>query len=182
MFNEQELKTDLEKTIEHLKQEFSQIRTGRASAELVEPIKVDAYGTQNALKNLGNISVSDTRSLIVQLWDKSLIDSVVKGIEDAKLGLKASQEGDAVRIFVPELTQERRMEYVKVMKERAETARIAVRNVRQKYMKIVEEAVKSGMSEDEGKRYETTIEAKVKETNEQIEELKEAKEKDLMTV
>ncbi|MCA9376354.1 ribosome recycling factor [Candidatus Nomurabacteria bacterium] len=175
--------SDLEKCIEHLKEELAQIRTGRATAELIEPIKVEAYGTISPLKNLGNISVSDTRSLFVQVWDKGVVESVAKGIDAANLGLSTSIEGDGVRVHVPELTEERRKDLVKVMKERVETARISVRNVRRDYIKMIDEMVKEGeLPEDDGKRFKDDIEKRVKKTNEVIEDMKDTKEGDLMSI
>lgn len=175
--------SDLEKCIEHLKEELAQIRTGRATAELIEPVKVEAYGTISPLKNLGNISVSDTRSLFVQVWDKGVVESVAKGIDAANLGLSTSIEGDGVRVHVPELTEERRKDLVKVMKERVETARISVRNVRRDYIKMIDEMVKEGeLPEDDGKRFKDDIEKRVKKTNEVIEDMKDTKEGDLMSI
>ena len=166
-----------------MKEELAQIRTGRATAELIEPIKVEAYGTISPLKNLGNISVSDTRSLFVQVWDKGVVESVAKGIDAANLGLSTSIEGDGVRVHVPELTEERRKDLVKVMKERVETARISVRNVRRDYIKMIDEMVKEGeLPEDDGKRFKDDIEKRVKKTNEVIEDMKDTKEGDLMSI
>lgn len=174
---------DMQDTIEYLREELSQIRTGRASTELLESIKVEAYETTAPLTNYGNISVSDLRSLTVQIWDKSILDSVIKGITDADLGLSVTAEGeDLVRVTVPDLTEERRKDLVKVMKDRVEKARIGVRNVRQKYMKDIESAVKDGLSEDEGDRLKEVVEKKVKEANESIEEMKDKKEEALMKV
>ncbi len=177
------LETELSKCITHLKEEFTQIRTGRATPELVEPVKVEAYGTISPLKNLGNIAVSDAKSIVVQLWDKSILEAVVKGVEAANLGFRASIEGEVVRISIPDLTEERRLDLVKVMKERAETARIAVRNVRRDFMQEIEAKVKAGeLSEDDGKRQKDQVEKMVKAKNEEIESMKDLKEKDIMTV
>lgn len=178
-----EFNGDLSKCVTHLKEELAQLRTGRATPELIEPIKIEAYGTTSPLKNLGNISVSDTKSLTVQVWDKTILDAVVKGIGAANLGLTANAEGDLVRVFVPDLSEERRKDLVKVMKDRVETARIAVRNVRRDYIKDLDEQVKEGkLPEDDGKRFKDQIEKRVKETNEEIEDIKDAKESDLLTV
>ncbi len=174
---------ELDRCIDHLKEELAQIRTGRATPELIEPVKVEAYGTISPLKNLANISVADTKSLVVQPWDKSVVDMIAKGIENANLGLSVISEGDKVRVILPDLSEERRKDLVKVMKERVETARISVRNVRREQMKELDEMIKEGsIGEDEGKRQQEQVEKLVKERNEQIEELRDNKEKDLMTV
>jgi ribosome recycling factor len=176
------LNQDLDKCVEHLKEEVAQIQTGRATTELLEGIRVEAYNTVAPLTNYGNISVADSKSLTVQIWDKSISEDIVKGINAANLGLSVSMEGDIIRVKVPDLTEERRKDLVKVMSDRVETARIAVRNVRQKYMKQIEDEVKGGLSEDEGKRFKKLIEDDVKDTNVEIEEVKKTKEKALLTV
>ena len=126
--------------------------------------------------------VIDARTVSIQPWDKTLVNSISQGITNAKLGCSPVTEGDRVLVKFPDLTEERRKEYVKVMGERVEDARVAVRNVRQKYMKDLDEAQSSGFSEDEADRQREEGEKIVKEVNERIEELKEKKEKDLMTI
>lgn len=173
---------NIEKCITFLAEELSKIHTGRASPELVEGVKVEAYGIENPIKNIASISVSDTRSLLISPWDKGLKDAIVKGINASNLGFLPSVEGDSVRVKIPELTEERRLQFVKVMKEKVEQARISVRNVRQEAMKEIEKEVSEGMPEDEGDREKAEVEKKVKEMNQKIEEMKETKEKELMTV
>lgn len=175
-------KSDLDKCLVNLKEDLSQIRTGRATPELVEDILVKAYDTEAPLKNYASITVSDTRSLLVQPWDKSIMDNIAKGISSANMGFNPVSEGQSIRVTIPELTEERRIEYVKIMKDRVEEGRIAVRQVRQKYMKELDDMQKGGISEDETDRAREEIEKYVKELNTQIEQVKEAKEKDLMTV
>jgi ribosome recycling factor len=175
-------KSDIDKCFLSLKEDLSQIRTGRATPELIEDLLVKAYETEAPLKNYANITVSDTRSLLVQPWDKTIVDNIVKAISSANMGFSPVSEGQAVRVSIPELTEERRLEYVKIMKDRVEDGRVAVRQVRQKYMQELDDMQKSGTSEDEIDRAKEQIEKDVKEMNNQIEELKEVKEKDLMTV
>lgn len=173
---------EIQRVLDSLVDDFSRIRTGRASPELVENVKVDAYGSDMVLKSIATISVSDVKSLLVQPWDKSLVEAVTKAIDSSNLGLSASVEGDAVRVSVPDLNEERRQEYVKVMKERAELARVGVRNVRQKAMKEIDSLQEGGLSEDEAKRKKEEVEKEVKDANEKIAELREKKEEELMTV
>ena len=127
-------KTDLDKCVESLVEDLAQIRTGRATPELIQDVLINAYQTEAPLKNYATINVADNRSLIVIPWDKSIMDNISKGISSANLGFNPVSEGDHVRVMIPDLTQERRVEYVKVMKERVEDARIALRQVRQKFM------------------------------------------------
>lgn len=175
-------KIDIQKCIENLVEDLSQIRTGRATPELVQDINIKAYGTEAPLKNYATINVSDNRSLVVIPWDKSIIDGIVSGITSANLGFGSTSEGDHVRITIPDLTEERRQDYVKVMKERVEDSRVAVRQVRQKFMKDIDESLGSGFSEDDAKRLREEGEKVVKDANTKIEELKELKEKDLMSI
>jgi ribosome recycling factor len=175
-------KEDIEKCISHIKEDLSQIRTGRATPELVEEVLINAYETSSPLKNLATISVVDAKTINIQPWDKSILDNISKGISAANLGFSPITEGDRVLVKIPTLTEERRTEYVKVMKERIEDGRVAVRQVRQKHMKEIDEAQKGGFSEDEADRLRTEIEKVVKESNETIEGIRDLKEKELLTI
>jgi len=168
--------------VSHLVEDLAQIRTGRATPEILNSIKVEAYNTQNPLKNVANISVADSKSLTIQPWDKSILQDVMKALQASDLGISPSIEGDFIRVRLPDLTEDRRKEYVKIMKERVEHARMSVRNVRQKYMKEIDLEVEGGLSEDEGKRQREEVEKRVKSTNEEIETLRENKEKEIMTI
>jgi ribosome recycling factor len=178
----QDFQNDADKCLTNLVDDLSQIRTGRATPELIQDLTVKAYGTEGPLKSYATINISDTRSLLVIPWDKGLIDNISKGVTSANMGFGAVSEGDHVRVTIPELTEERRKDYVKVMKERVEDARIAVRQVRQRYMKDIDEALGSGFSEDDADRYRIEVEKIVKDSNAKIEELKEKKEQELMAI
>jgi ribosome recycling factor len=173
---------DLDKCIEALKEDLSKIRTGRATPELVEDIIVDAYNAQAPLKNYANVNVSDAKSMVISPWDKSIIDNIAKALSDTDKGFSSVVEGDHIRIILPDLTEERRKEYVKVMKDRVEDARVAVRNVRQEYMQDIDDLEEDGMSEDSADRLREILEKMVKEYNEKIEEVKDKKEESLMTI
>ncbi len=177
-----DVQKEIQRVIDSLKDDFARIRTGRASSELIENVKVNAYGSDMVLKSIATISVSDVKSLLVQPWDKSLVENVSKALLSSNLGLSANVEGDAVRVSVPDLNEERRREYVKVMKDRAELARVGVRNVRQKAMKEIESLKEAGLSEDDAERQKEDVEKEVKQANEQIAELMKTKEEELMTV
>jgi ribosome recycling factor len=178
----EQFKVDISKCINHLQDDLSQIRTGRATPELVEDVLVNAYDTSSPLKNLASISAIDAKSINIQPWDKSILENISKAISAANLGFSPISEGDRVIVKIPDLTEERRKEYVKVMKERIEDGRVAVRQVRQKYMKELDEIQKEGFSEDEADRLRDEIEKIVKETNNSIETIREEKEKDLLTI
>lgn len=175
-------KTDLDKCVDNLTEDLAQIRTGRATPELIQDVLINAYQTEAPLKNYATINVADNRSLIVIPWDKSIMDNISKGISSANLGFNPVSEGDHVRVSIPDLTQERRVEYVKVMKERVEDARIAVRQVRQKFMQDIDEQQKQGFSEDQADMLREEGEKLVKESNVKIEEIKDKKEEELMTI
>ena len=175
-------KLDLDKCIEALKEDLLQIRTGRATPEVVEDILVEAYETKAPVKNYATINIMDSKTISIQPWDKTLVDAIYKGVVSANLGFTPVSEGNRVLVKLPDLTEERRRDFVKIMSERVEDARIAVRNVRQKYMKEIDEAENSGLSEDEADRMREEGEKMVKETNEKIEELRKTKEEELMTI
>lgn len=175
-------KTDISKCVEHVKEDLSQIRTGRATPELVEEVLVNAYGTQSPVKNLASISVIDAKTINIQPWDKSILEEINKGVSNANLGFSPIMEGDRVIVKIPDLTEERRQEYVKIMKERIEDGRIAVRQVRQKYMQGIDEAQKGGLSEDQADMKREEAEKVVKDANEQIENIKNQKEEELLTI
>jgi len=175
-------KTDISKCVEHVKEDLSQIRTGRATPELVEEVLVNAYGTQSPVKNLASISVIDAKTINIQPWDKSILEEINKGVSNANLGFSPIMEGDRVIVKIPDLTEERRQEYVKIMKERIEDGRIAVRQVRQKYMQGIDEAQKGGLSEDQADMQREEAEKVVKDANEQIENIKSQKEEELLTI
>ncbi|HCC68190.1 TPA: ribosome recycling factor, partial [Patescibacteria group bacterium] len=119
---------------------------------------------------------------VISPWDKSVLDNISKAISNAKLGFSPVTEGDHIRVMTPELTEERRKEYVKIMKDKTEDARVAVRSVRQNYRKELDVMESDGFSEEEADRIRDNIEKLVKEYNEKIEKMKESKEKDLMTI
>ena len=175
-------KKDIDKCIQYLKEDLSQIRVGRATPDLVDEVMVDAYNTTSPLRNLSTITVVDAKTINVEPWDKTILEDVGRGLENAKLGFSIIMEGNRVLLKLPELTEERRKEYVKVMKERVEDARVAVRQVRQKYMKDIDELENDGLSEDQADRVRDEIEKIVKEANENIEKIREEKEKVILTI
>lgn len=175
-------RTDISKCVDHVREDLSQIRTGRATPELVEEILVNAYGAQTPIKNLSSISVMDAKTISIQPWDKTILDEINKGVSNANLGFSPIMEGDRVIVKIPDLTEERRQEYVKIMKERIEDGRVAVRQVRQKFMQGVDEEQKGGTSEDVADMQRKDAEKIVKDANEEIETIKEDKEKELLTI
>jgi len=168
---------------ESLKKEFSSLRTGRATAEMLNPVMVDAYGSPMPVNQVGSISVSDVRSLTIQVWDKGLVAAVEKGIREANLGFNPSVDGDLVRISVPELNEERRKEMIKVARKYAEGGRVSVRNVRRDGMESVKKAANDKeIGEDESRDISADIQQLTDDAVASIDKLLEAKEEDIMKV
>src|SRR5580704_16399431 len=147
-----QIKQRMDGAIDALRKEFSGLRTGRASTNLLDKIHVDAYGSPMPLNQVGTVGVPEPRLLTVQVWDKGLVKSVEKAIRDAGLGFNPQPDGQLVRVPIPELSQERRQELAKIAGKYAEGARVAVRNVRRDTMDALKKEQKDGkMSEDEHK-------------------------------
>ena len=175
--------TEFEKTLVHLKDEFSRLQVGRANPALVESIVVEAYGSSQPLKNLANISVPDSKTLQIQPWDKSVMGAVEKAILQADLGLNPVNNGVTIIVNIPMLTEERRMELVKVVHKLAEDARISVRNARQTaHAKFKSMAQNKEITEDEATGAEKRLQVKVDDTNVTIADAARAKEASVMTV
>lgn len=169
--------------IDVLSKEFSGIRAGRASATLLDPIKVDAYGSYVPINQIGTVSAPEPRLLAVQVWDKGLVKSVEKAIRDSSLGLNPSVDGQLVRVPMPPLTEERRQELTKVASKYAEEARISVRNVRRDAMDMLKKLEKDGdISEDEHHRLNDETQKMTDDHIKKVDEMLAHKQKDIMQV
>jgi ribosome recycling factor len=173
----------MDKTVQALKEEFASLRTGRASASLLDQVHVDAYGAKSPLTQVAAVSVPEPRSITVSVWDKGLIVSVEKAIRNAGLGLNPVVEGQNLRIPIPPLTEERRKELVKVAGKYAEQQKIAVRNVRRDANDDLKKAEKdSVITQDEQKRMETEVQKLTDEAIKRVDETLKAKEAEIMQV
>jgi ribosome recycling factor len=169
--------------IDVLKQEFAGLRTGRASTSLLEPIKVEAYGSEMPLNQVGTINVPEPRMLTVQVWDKSMVSAVEKAIRGAGLGLNPAVDGQLVRVPIPELTEERRQEMAKIAGKYAEQAKVAVRNVRRHSMDELKRMEKDGdMSEDDHKMYADEVQVLTDKTIKDIDEVYAHKQAEITQV
>ncbi|WP_010302789.1 ribosome recycling factor [Candidatus Odyssella thessalonicensis] len=169
--------------IEVLNREFSGLRTGRASVNLLDAIKVDAYGSPTPINQVGNINVPEARMLTVQVWDNSMIKAVEKAIRDAGLGLNPAVDGQLIRIPLPPLNEERRQELTKVAAKYAEEAKISVRNVRRDIMESLKKSEKDGeISEDEHRRLSDEVQKVTDAHIKKIDEILASKQKDIMQV
>ena len=168
---------------EVLESEFSGLRTGRASVSLLDNLKVDAYGQKLPMNQVGTLGVPEPRLLTVQVWDKGLVDLVLKAIRESELGLNPSNEGELVRIPIPPLSEERRIELTKVASKYAEEGRIAIRNVRRSAMDELKKHHKSGeMSDDQLSEYTDVIQEITDNFINNIDKSLEKKENDIRQV
>lgn len=170
-------------TLEHLKQELSGIRAGRANPSLIENIPVSAYGSTMKLMEVGTIGAPQPSLLTIQVWDMSLIDSVIKAIQESSLGLNPASDGQLIRLPIPALTQERREEFIKVTHQKAEEARIAIRQIRQDARQEWQKQQEDGeFGEDELERREKLLQDLVDKKGEEISQLSKAKEEELIQI
>ncbi len=182
-FNANDLKRRMDGAMEVVQKEFSGLRTGRASANMLEPVTVDAYGTRMPLNQIGTVSVPEPRLLTVQVWDQGMVKSVEKAIRDAGLGLNPQPDGSLIRVPVPELNQERRIELAKVAGKYAEQARISIRNIRRDGMETLKKQQKdSEISEDEHKRKSDEVQKLTDQYIKKIDDMLADKEKDIKTI
>ena len=178
-----DLKRRMNGAVEVLRDEFGGLRTGRATPALLEPINVDAYGSSMPMNQVGTISTPDARMLSVQVWDNSLISSVEKAIRDSDLGLNPQTEGNVVRVPVPQLSEERRIEMTKVASKYAEQARVAVRNVRRDGIDDLKKMEKDGeISQDEQHAWADEIQALTDASIKEIDDAVAAKEAEILQV
>jgi ribosome recycling factor len=176
-------KDRMAKSVESSRGELATVRTGRASPHLLDRIQVDYYGTQTALKQLANVSASDARLLTVQPFDKSAIGAIEKSILESDVGLTPSNDGNVIRLQIPEMTEERRREMVKVVNGVAEEGRIAIRNVRRDVMSDLRELKTEGeVGEDDERRAETTLQKQTDEAISEIDVLLKGKEAEILEV
>lgn len=180
---EQVLKSKMDKSISAFNQDLGGLRTGRASADLLAPVSVNAYGQEMPLNQVGNVSVGDKRLLVVQVWDKTMVEGVEKAIRESGLGLNPVTEGQTVRIPLPELNEERRKELIKVARSYAENAKVSIRNLRREAMDEIKKDQKEGdISEDDARRFSERVQDVTDKFIKQIDETLEAKEADVMKV
>ena len=173
----------MEGALEVLSKEFNGLRTGRASISLLEPIMVDAYGQQMPMNQVGTVGSPEPRMLTVQVWDKGLVSSVEKAIREADLGLNPASDGQLVRVPIPALNEERRVEITKIAGKYSEDARIAVRNVRRNAMDELKKAEKDGdISKDEQHDLDADIQAITDEFIKKVDESLNTKEQEIMQV
>ena len=172
----------MEKTLEVLASDFGAVRAGRANAQVLDRITVEYYGTPTPIGQVGTISSPDPRTLVIQPWDGSLLKKIEKAIQTSDLGINPQNDGKAIRLTFPQLTEERRKELVKQIRNEAETARISLRNARRDAVEAFKKAQKEGMPEDESKDGEAQAQKLLEKFTKTLDEALQKKEKEIMTV
>ena len=175
-------KEHMEKAIEHLDNELMRIRAGKANVHILDGVMVDYYGTPTPLNQVSNISTPDAKTIMIQPWEKSMIDPLEKALMNSNVGITPSNNGEVIRLVIPQLTEDRRRDLVKQVKTEGENARVSVRNARREANDEYKNMQKDGLSEDAVKIAEENIQKLTDSFNENIEKIVEAKDKDIMTI
>lgn len=181
----QECEHKMHKTIEAMKEKFTAIRAGRASVSMLDNVRVEQYGSEMPLNQVATVSAPEARLLMIDPWDKTMIPTIEKAILAANLGMTPNNDGRVIRLVMPELTAERRKEYVKLAKKEAENGKVAVRNIRKDmntHLKKIEKDKESGMSEDDLKRFEAEVQTLTDKTIKELDDLLAKKEKEITTI
>jgi ribosome recycling factor len=165
-----------------LKMEFASLRTGRASAQILDPIQVDAYGQMTPINQLGTVNVPEPRMVVINVWDKGMINKVEKAIRESGLGINPVTDGPLIRLPIPELNEQRRKELAKVAAQYAESAKVAIRNVRRDGMDQIKKAKAAGMSEDDQKMWSDEVQDLTDKHIAQVDKALETKQQEIMQV
>ncbi len=175
-------KENMEKTIEHLDNELMRIRAGKANVHILDGVMVDYYGTPTPLNQVSNISTPDAKTIMIQPWEKTMIEPIEKALMVSNVGITPGNNGEVIRLIIPQLTEERRRDLVKQVKNEGENARVSVRNTRREANDEYKSMQKDGLSEDETKIAEENIQKLTDEFTEKVEKIVEAKDQDIMTI
>lgn len=177
-----EFKASNDKTLAHLENELTKVRAGKATPAMLNGVMVEYYGSMTPLQQVANVNTIDARTIVVQPWEKSMLNEIAKGIINANLGLNPQNNGEQLMIAVPLLTEERRRELVKRSKTEGEYAKVGVRNHRKDAMDMIKDLKNDGLSEDMAKGAEDEVQQITNSYIKKIDDILEAKEKDIMTI
>ncbi len=177
-----DLNRRMDGAIANLRVEFASLRTGRASASILEPVMVDAYGSMTPINQVGTVNVPEPRMVTVNVWDKGLVGKVEKAIRESGLGINPQLNGTIIMLPIPELNEERRRDLTKVAGNYAESARVSIRNVRRDGMDQIKKAKNDGMSEDDQKLWESEMQDMTNDFIKRIDEQLETKQAEIMQV
>ncbi|AZY93726.1 MULTISPECIES: ribosome recycling factor [Paracoccus] len=177
-----DLERRMKGAMESLRGEFASLRTGRASASMIEPVQVEAYGQMTPINQLGTVNVPEPRMVTINIWDKGMVNKVEKALRESGLGINPQTNGTIIMLPIPELNEERRRELTKVAAQYAESARVSIRNVRRDGMDQVKKGKANGMPEDDQKLYETEIQSLTDRMIASVDEALTAKQAEIMQV
>ncbi|MGG6311154.1 ribosome recycling factor [Paenibacillus macerans] len=172
----------MDKAIQALKRDLSTLRAGRATPSLLDRIQVDYYGSPTPVGQLANINTPDSRTLMIQPWDKSSLSDIERAIQKSDLGLTPANDGTSIRLSIPALTEERRVELVKMTKKFGEEAKVAIRNIRRDANDDIKKLEKTDISEDESRRHQEDIQKTTDKFIAEVDKVLAAKEKEIMEV
>ena len=172
----------MEKSYRHTAKEFGKVRAGKASPAMLEGITVDYYGTQTPLNQVASVNTPDARTLVIKPWEKGMLDTIETAIINSDLGLNPQNDGDTIKLYLPPLTEERRKELAKVIRNEAENGKIGIRNARKEVMDELKKLKGEGVSEDEIKRAEEKVQKITDEYTEKIDAISSKKEEEIMTI
>jgi ribosome recycling factor len=178
-----EAEEKMDKAVEVAKEDFAAVRTGRANPGLYNKVLVDYYGSPTPLQQLASFAIPDARTILITPFDKTAMRDIERALSDSEVGANPSNDGNVIRITIPELTKERRKEYVKIVKSKGEDAKVSIRNIRRKAKETLDRLVKDGEAgEDEGTRGEKELDVITKQHVDGIDELLKRKEAELLEV
>jgi ribosome recycling factor len=182
-FNEKNYSLKMEKTILSFKKDISTLRTGRANASMLDTIKVDVYGQQMPINQVATISVPESRMISIQVWDQGNVNLIDKSIKESDLGINPQIDGQIVRIRIPDLTEERRKDLIKVLKGMSEKSKVSIRNVRREANEELKKLLNDkNISEDESKKFEKNIQKLTDDNISHIDKISEDKEKEILQI
>jgi ribosome recycling factor len=177
-----EAKGHMEKALDHLDHELAKLRTGKASTSLITDLMVEYYGAPTHIAQIANVQVSDSRTILIQPWERNMLAAIERAIINANIGITPANDGEVIRLSVPPLTEERRKELVKKAKHAGEESKVGVRTARHKVLDQIKKSVKDGLPEDIGKRKEAELQDLVNKYVELTDKVVATKEKEIMTV
>ena len=182
-FNQKNYSLRMEKSIQSFKKDISTLRTGRANTNMLDTIKVDVYGQMTPISQLATISVPEARLISIQVWDKNNINLIESSIQKSELGINPQTDGQMIRLRIPDLTEERRKELIKILKNMGEKGKIAIRNIRREANEDIKKKLKEKkISEDDNKNFEKNIQKLTDESIENIEKILSQKEKEIIQI
>ena len=182
-FNEKNYSNKMDKSIQSLKKDISTLRTGRASVNMLDTIKIDVYGQLMPIEQLGTVSVPEARLISIQVWDKSNISSIESAIQKSELGINPQIDGQIIRLRIPDLTEERRKDLIKILKNMGEKSRVSIRNIRREANEELKKRQKDKtISEDQSKNYEKNIQKLTDINIDNIEKILSTKEKEIIQI